>query len=172
MVLAIGIKIAIKSEKEKENFDLYIEIKFLSLKIYSKRILKDKEPKSKDKKNKNTLKEVLPLIKENLSKIAKLITIFIKSIKLEKFNGNLVFGFYSPVNTATTFVNINNIFTLLNFFNKCDLNLKADFTKEIFDFDSELVFQINLLKPFIAFLRFLTSKSGFKLINHLRKLAI
>ncbi|MDR2873784.1 MAG: hypothetical protein LBV42_03450 [Methanobrevibacter sp.] len=178
IVLAVGIKIYIKSEKEKENFELYVEIKFLFLKIYSRRISKNKESQLKDKKDLNKssnkltlLRETLPLIKNNLFKIAKLLTIFIKSIKLEKLNGNIVFGFYSPVNTAISFANVNNIFTILNFYNKCNLNVKADFTKEIFDFNTELVFQINLLKLFIAFSRFLTSKSGFKLINHLRKYA-
>jgi hypothetical protein len=171
----VGIKIAIKSNKKKDDFNLDVEIKWLFFKIYHKKISKMDDLRGKHKENSSsnnfdTLKKILPLIKNNMDKLSKLLIVFVKSIELEKLNGNLVFGFYSPVTTAITFASINNIFTIANIHNKSDLNVGADFTKEVLDFNSEVIFKIKLLKPIFAFLRFITTKSGFELIKQLRNM--
>ncbi|MDR3290582.1 MAG: hypothetical protein LBT10_00375 [Methanobrevibacter sp.] len=170
----MGIKIAIKSNKEKDDFNLDVEIKWLFFKIYHKKISKMDDfggnNNHKENSSSNNLKKILPLIKNNIGKLSKLLIVFIKSIELEKLNGNLIFGFYSPVTTAITFASINNIFTMANIHNKSDLNVGADFTKEVLEFNSEIIFKIRLLKPIFAFLRFITTKSGFELIKQLRNL--
>jgi hypothetical protein len=170
----VGIKIAIKSNKEKDDFNLDVEIKWLFFKIYHKKISKMDDfggnNNHKENSSSNNLKKILPLIKNNIGKLSKLLIVFIKSIELEKLNGNLIFGFYSPVTTAITFASINNIFTMANIHNKSDLNVGADFTKEVLEFNSEIIFKIRLLKPIFAFLRFITTKSGFELIKQLRNL--
>jgi hypothetical protein len=59
---------------------------------------------------------------------------------------------------------------MINIHNKYSLNVVADFTKEVLDFDSEIVLQIRLLKPVLALLIFITTKSGLELVKQLRNL--
>ncbi|MDR2623161.1 MAG: hypothetical protein LBC39_01120 [Methanobrevibacter sp.] len=140
--------------------------------MYHKEISKINGLKDKDKSSidLDVLNKILPSIKNNVHGISKPLVVFIKSIKLERLNGNLIFGFYSPVTTAITFTSINTVFTIANVHDKANLSVGADFTKEILDFDGEFIFKIRLLRPILAFLRFITTKSGFKLIMQLKNI--
>jgi hypothetical protein len=172
-IIFSDIQIDIKL-KADEDFNLDIKVKWLFFKIYHQKISSIGNFKNigtkEDVRDHNIFEKILFLIKNNIHELSKLLIIIIESIKLEKLNGNLIFGFHSPVTTALSFTAINNIFTIANTHNKSNLSVGADFSKEILYFDGGIVFRIRLLKLIFRFLSFTTSNSGLKLIRQLRKL--
>ncbi|MDR2544357.1 MAG: hypothetical protein LBD03_02235 [Methanobrevibacter sp.] len=171
LISEIQIDIKLKADK---GFSLDIKVKWLFFKIYHQEISNidgfKNSGNSEDVRDHDVFEKILFLIKNNIHELSKLLIIIIESIKLEKLNGNLIFGFHSPVTTALSFAAINNIFTIANTHNKSNLSVGADFSKEILYFDGGIAFRIRLLKPTFRFLSFITSNSGFKLISQLRKL--
>lgn len=192
--LFLGLDIRILLNKEKNDFKGLFEIKFLNLKIFSKNFSSNdfKTPKkeknrSKDKnfkktnskknnekqnKNKwNDIKELIILLKENLNHFLNFINTCINSIKIEKFDAEILFGFNSYVDTATTVGYIWGLFEVLNGIKPFNLSAEPIFTKETLDFKSEIFFNINLLKPVLSFLKLFKRKSMFKLLFILRRLS-
>ncbi|MEA4956943.1 hypothetical protein SDC9_07489 [bioreactor metagenome] len=132
---------------------------------------KDKDNvKDKNSKNKlNEFRELFPLISTNFWDILDLIESLLYSVNLKKFKLHLILGFSSPVNTATTLGYIWAFSATPNLSKSFNLSAEPIFNKEIFDFESEIVFKISLLKPVLKIFKLLTKKSMIKLILKLRK---
>jgi len=195
LFLFIGLKVNINLNKESSDFKGQIEIKWAFIKIFSKKFpdndtevkVDKKEDKKRNKNNEskktsehddnkkknqfNDFKSVIILIKKNFDDIFDLFFVCINSIKLEKFNTNISLGFSSPVDTVNVVAHIWAFSAIPNLSKHFYLSAVPVFTKETIDFNSELSFKINLLRPALKLLRLITKKSMIELILKLRKLS-
>jgi len=183
LFLFIGLKVNINLNKKSTDFKGQIEIKWAFIKIFSKKF-PDKDngdkvdrndgDKSEIKSEKNQFsgfKSLIPIIRKNFDDIVDLFLTCINSIKLEKFNTNILLGFSSPVDTVNVVGRIWAFSAIPNLSKHFYLSAVPVFTKETIDFNSEIALKINLLRPVGKLLRLLTKKSMIELILKSRKLS-
>ena len=195
LFLLIGLKVNINLNKQNSDFKGQIEIKCGFIKIFSKNFPdkdnKDKLDKKEDKENKknkskktseynenmdkigknqlNVFKSLILLIKKNFDDILDLFSACINSVKLEKFNTNILLGLSSPVDTVNVVGSIWAFSAVSNLSKNFYLSAEPIFTKETIDFNTEIAFKISFLRPLGKLLRLLTKKSMIKFILESRK---
>jgi hypothetical protein len=193
MISEIIILIIIFIKKE-EKFKGSVEIKWLIFKIFYKElnnfhtrdkhkksdkdlksdVSKDKDNTEDNKENKNiTLKEgkeIISLLRKNSDRIFSFIITSISSIKLEKFDTNVILGLSSPVDTVKIVGSIWAFSAIPNSSKHFKLSAEPVFCTEKVDFESEIIFKIKLLKPAIKLINMLSRKSMIDLILKLRRL--
>ena len=192
--LSLGLKIYLKLNKENDEFKADITVKLIVISIFSKKFTFDtndiikslsqiKEEESDEKKEKtnkedgndlkqklNDLKGLYPLITSNITYLFDFIAECIYSVQLQKFNTHISLGLSSFTDTATYTGYIWAFSAIPNLSNNFSLTAEPNFIEEAIDFESEIIFKIKLLKPFLATLKLFTRKSMLKLIWNLRVL--
>jgi hypothetical protein len=185
-----GIKIYLKLNKNDNEIKADITVKLVAITIFSKKFssnnrnnereenktIEDETKKideGSEKNNKEKWKELrqsYPLVKSNIVPIFDFIVVCINSIKLQKFDTHIIMGLSNFSDTAIFTGYIWGFSTILNLSNHFSLTAEPIFTKESIDFESELIFKIKLLKPFLGILKLFTRKTMLKLIWNLKDL--
>ena len=188
--LFLGIKIYLKLNKKDNEFKIDITVKWVNINILSKKFSHNNENKEKNKdkiieeENKkidensekinkekwNELKQLYPLIKSNINPVFDFMVVCINSIKLQKFDTHVIIGLSDFTDTAIFTGYIWAFSTFSNLSNHFNLTAEPIFTKETIDFESEIIFKINLLKPFLGALNLFRKKTMLKLIWNLKAL--
>lgn len=191
--LFIGLKININLNKKGSDLKGIIEVNWAFIKIFSKHFPDkdnvndkisdennhkskngdneiDNEDKEEKKSRFNEFKTLIPPLKENFNDIFDFFLVCIKSINLEMFDTNISLGFSSPVDTTTLVGYIWAFSAVPNLSKRFYLSAEPVFTKETVDFDSKIIFKINLLRPFGNLLKLLTKKSILELVWKSKKL--
>lgn len=186
----MGLKIYLNLNKKNNEFKVAIGVKWLNINIFSKKFKYndenkkkiDKKPikkenkkvdENKEKSTKEKLKDFIqlyPLIKSNIIPIFDFIMICIDSIKLQRFDTDIQIGLSSFSDTATVTGYIWAFSSLLNLSNQFNLTAEPIFTRESIDFESQIIFKIKLLKPFLGVLNLFKRKTMIKLLWNLRAL--
>jgi hypothetical protein len=187
--LFLGLKIYLKLNKKDNKFKAVITVKWTVINIFSKKfpipdenkkkienksIEKEKkeidQSKEKSSKKWKDFIQLYPLLKSNINPIFDYILICIDSIKLQKFDTHIIIGLSSFTDTATFTGYIWAFSTIPKLSDHFTLTAEPIFTKETIDFESEIIFKIKLLKPFLGILKLFTKKTMLKLIWNLRVL--
>ncbi|KZX16454.1 hypothetical protein MBCUT_08400 [Methanobrevibacter cuticularis] len=191
LILFIGLQVHIKSNNMNQEFDFNIRIKLFFINIYSKTFprndrnekdLKKKTSKEKThgsennkndknegfKENWDNYKSLIPLMKENFSPIVDFFILAFRSIELEYFNTTIKLGLSNPSDTAISFGYIQILFLVFNSSKNLSFSAEPIFNKEVFEYDSEIIFKIKLFKPLLGLFRLFSKKSMLKLIWKIR----
>jgi hypothetical protein len=192
--LYLGLKIYLKLIKDDDGFKADITVKWIAITVFSKKFpyttedkkkvedrekkkkVKEKKAKKSEKKEKSNkekwedFKRLYPLIKPNIFPILDFFIVCIDSIKLQKFDTHISLGLSSFSDTAIYTGYIWAFSTVPNLSSHFNLTAEPNFTKEAINFESEIIFNIKLLKPFFAMLKLIVRKSMIRLMWNLRVL--
>ena len=181
--LLIPLKLSLVLKKQGSEIKGRFTLKFLGIRIFSRKIPEDEKDKSKkkeekedkeektDKKDKFNLKRILKiinLVKESWPHIYELVNAFYRSVTLEKFSMNLTLGMESPADTALFTGYIWSVTYPLNAITRIDAVITPDFDRRVLDGDLEVDVSLKLIWIVVEAIRAYTKKPVRELIGEMR----
>ncbi len=179
--LLIPLKLSLELEKQGSEIKGLFSLRFLGIRIFSKKIPEDKKDEDKkveedgeekDKKDKFSLKRILKilrLVKESLPHIYRLIAAFYRSVTLEKFSLNLTLGMESPADTALFTGYIWSFTYPLNALTRIDAVITPDFQKRVLDGNFQMIISLQLIWIVAEAIRAYTKKPVREMIKEMRR---